>query len=104
MQQINYGNQQPLFITSTEYISDNDLELKSFIKNLDDKFKSTSNKYEISMNQLQQSVQQSQKELMEHFKQVNGQENNMTIKSYYEEDDENNEESFQFRTDSLLKF
>lgn len=62
------GNQQPLFITSTEYISSSDNELHQFILDLDNKFKNNNNSYELSMNQLEQSIQQSQKELMEHFK------------------------------------
>lgn len=105
MLQINYGNQQPLFITSSEYISDNDEELKRIINTLDKKFKSTSNKYEISLNQLQQSVQQSQQELMEHFKKVNQQDANVEVRSFYDEDDEeeNDNETFQFRPDLLHK-
>lgn len=62
------GNQQPLFITATEYISENDLELRQFINELDEKFKTSNNKYEISFNQLEQNIQESQAELMQHFK------------------------------------
>ena len=62
------GNQHPYFITSSESISDNDIELKEFVLDLDNKFKNSSNKYEISMNQLEQNIKNNQKELMSEFK------------------------------------
>ena len=59
------GNSYPLFITSTEEITN---ETKEFISTLDEKFKTTSNQYEISMNQLETDIKANQEELMEHFK------------------------------------
>ena len=58
------GNSFPLFVTSFESIDSNNVDLKMFIAELDNKFSNISNKYEISMNQLERNIQQSQKQLM----------------------------------------
>ena len=88
------GNQQPLFITSSESISSDNIEIRQFISELDEKFKNTANKYEISMNQLEQNIQKSQAELMKHFTLVN--QNNITVetKDEYAEDGDFNFSGF----------
>lgn len=60
-----FGNEIPLIVSSSEYISDE--EMKKLIFEIDKYFKSTTKSYNIEMEQLKYNIQQEQQKLMDNF-------------------------------------
>lgn len=60
-----FGNQVPLIISSSQYISDE--EMKRLVLEIDRYFKSTTKSYNIQMQQLKYEIQKKQSSLMDNF-------------------------------------